>query len=57
MEEDTNHNGQTDRNTTYSKGVAVKMVHDGDGDGFKKTATLFKNGKASLQSQDTNKDG
>ena len=32
------------------------MVRDADGDGFKETVTLFKNGKTSLQTQDNNKE-
>jgi antitoxin component YwqK of YwqJK toxin-antitoxin module len=33
------------------------VIYDADGDGFKETVTLFEKGKASLQTQDNNKDG
>jgi antitoxin component YwqK of YwqJK toxin-antitoxin module len=57
IEEDTRHTGRIDRIRTYHAGLPVKVIYDADGDGFKETITLFKEGKACRQTEDRNRDG
>jgi antitoxin component YwqK of YwqJK toxin-antitoxin module len=57
IEEDTRHTGRIDRIRTYYMGWPVNVVSDIDGDGFKETITLFKNGKIRRQTEDRNQDG
>jgi antitoxin component YwqK of YwqJK toxin-antitoxin module len=57
IEEDTRHTGRIDRIRTYYGGLPVKVIYDANGDGFKETITLFKEGKVCRQTEDCNRDG
>jgi antitoxin component YwqK of YwqJK toxin-antitoxin module len=57
IEEEPWHIGRIGRIRICSEGLPVKVIYDTNGDGFKETITLFKEGKACCQTEDRNRDG